>query len=45
MPAKNTFHIVLVMEGHNIGLAPDSKAARTVTYDGHRLVVDLSRRA
>ena len=41
MPAKHTFQIVLVGKGHGLGLASDSGAARTVTYDGHKLVIDL----
>ena len=43
MPAKHTFQIVLVREGHGVGLASDLGSARTVTYDGHKLVVDLGR--
>ncbi len=42
MPQKHVFHIVLVRQGHGIGLSSDSETDRTITYAGHQMSVDLA---
>ena len=43
MPEKRTFHIVLVREGHGIGLAETERIDQTVQYDGKNLTLVLSK--
>ena len=43
MRTKHTFHIVLVTLGHGAGAAEGSAADHSVTYEGHRMSVDLSK--
>ena len=43
MPGKHIFHVVLVRQGHGVGIDSDSGTDRTVTYAGHRMAVDLGK--
>lgn len=43
MLARRNLSIVLVKAGRGVGLGSDSGTNRTVTYDGHKLVVDLRK--
>ena len=43
MRTKDTFHIVLVTQGHGSGAAEDSADVRAVTYEGHQMSIDLSK--
>jgi alpha-D-xyloside xylohydrolase len=45
MRTKRTFRIVLVKQGHGIGFGSDSGVDRSVTYDGHRMRIDLGRQS
>jgi alpha-D-xyloside xylohydrolase len=39
MPSKQTFRIVLVKEGHGIGIGSASGLDRTATYGGHQMTI------
>jgi len=41
MPREQNIHVVLVKEGHGIGIAPESEVDRQATYNGHQLTVNL----
>lgn len=41
MQTKNTFQIVLVRPGHGAGIRSDSGFDRSITYNGHRLKINL----
>jgi alpha-D-xyloside xylohydrolase len=43
MPSKQTFRIVLVKEGHGIGIGSGSGLDRAATYVGHQMTIDLSK--
>ncbi len=43
MPGKHIFRVVLVRQGHGVGIDSDSGTDRTVTYAGHRMAVDLGK--
>jgi alpha-D-xyloside xylohydrolase len=38
-----TFRIVLVKQGHGVGIGPESEPDRIVTYAGHRLAVAIDK--
>jgi alpha-D-xyloside xylohydrolase len=40
---SRTFRIVLVKQGHGVGIGPDTEPDRTVTYAGDRLTVVLGK--
>ena len=42
MPSKQTLHIVLVKEGHGIGIGSESGPDRTATYTGHQMIIQVS---
>ena len=43
MPSKQMFRIVLVKEGHGIGIGSESGLDRTATYTGHQMKIVLSK--
>jgi alpha-D-xyloside xylohydrolase len=43
MQLKRTFRIVLVKQGHGVGAGPDSRADRSVTYEGHQTRITLGK--
>jgi len=43
MPSKETFHIVLVKDGHGTGIGSESGPDHTVTYAGHQMRIVLSK--
>jgi alpha-D-xyloside xylohydrolase len=43
MRSKHTFQIVLVKKGHGVGAGPDSRADRSVTYEGHQTRITLGK--
>jgi alpha-D-xyloside xylohydrolase len=43
MSTKHNFRIVLVKQGHGTGAAESSAADRSVTYEGHQMIVDLGK--
>jgi alpha-D-xyloside xylohydrolase len=43
MRSKRTFQIVLVKTGHGVGVGPDSRADRSVTYEGHQTLITLGK--
>jgi alpha-D-xyloside xylohydrolase len=43
MRVKDTFRIVQVKPGHGVGAGADSSFDRTVTYDGHRIRINLGK--
>ena len=43
MPKERTLRIVSVHAGHGLGILPEENADRVVKYDGHRVVVEVSK--
>ena len=43
MPGKHIFQVVLVRQGHGVGIDSDSGTDRTVTYAGHQITVNLGK--
>ncbi len=41
MRMRSTFHLVLVKPGHGVGIGAESRFDRSVTYDGHRVKINL----
>jgi alpha-D-xyloside xylohydrolase len=44
MPSKQTFRIVLVQPGHGAGAGSESRADRSVTYEGHETRITLGKK-
>jgi alpha-D-xyloside xylohydrolase len=45
MRMKHTLQIVLVKPGHGVGAGSDSGIDRSVLYEGHRMTIDIGKRA
>jgi alpha-D-xyloside xylohydrolase len=45
MLMKHTLQIVLVTQGHGIGAGSESGFDRSVSYEGHRISIDLSKKS
>ncbi len=43
MTSKHTFHIVLVKEGHGMGIGSEPGQDRTANYDGHLMTIVLGK--
>ena len=43
MEMKHTFRVVLVKQGHGVGLGSDSGFDRSVTYKGHQMKINLGK--
>ena len=43
MTRKHTFHIVLVKEGHGMGIGSESGQDRTANYEGHLMTIVLGK--
>jgi alpha-D-xyloside xylohydrolase len=43
MQTKRTFRIIQVKPGHGVGASTDSRADRSVNYDGHAITIHLGK--